>query len=94
LYHSGSADTEITGLSAAWPDPNGNIKKVELRGDQIWQGDDLSPANLSEWKSGSDRGVPAGEYSDLVFTFENDIEWSGYTFEIELQGACTIISNP
>ena len=94
LYHSGSADTEITGLSAAWPDANGNIKKVELRGDQIWQGDDPSPANLSEWKSGSDRGVPAGGYSDLVFFFENVIEWSGYTFEIELQGECTIISNP
>ena len=68
-----------------WPFPNGDLEKVKLEPDTIWdEGAPPPKAWLTALKN--NRSIPPLDSKPLIFFFENDVVPSGYFLEMEISG--------
>lgn len=89
LRNTGSMAYTITRMTLSWPGQNEDLKKIELAGQDIWNGDVESPSTITSWKSGSDRRIQPGADRPLVLFFKDTAAASGYNASITLDGVCS-----
>lgn len=94
LRNSGASPYTITRMTLSWPDQNEDLKKIELDGDEIWDGEAASPQTITNWKPGSDRRIQPGGNRDLELFFERQTAPSGYGVSITLDATCTFSFQP
>ena len=71
-----------------WPGGNDELKKVELSGSELWQGEDNDPPSHLSSLGGS-RQIGSGGSKMMRFYFGDDAGGSGYTLEIEFNNGCS-----
>jgi len=94
INNSGVA-LKIVGLHLDWPPANSRLKKIELSGDEIWNGADNNPPTDIPAEGGWNgpsfrRWVGAGAVKPLVLFFNSDADSSGYWLNLEFDNGCTI----
>ena len=88
-----SYPVKIIFIYLSWPElPNGDLKKVKLEPNTIWDdGVSPPPAEVSIDSFIGDTSIPPfGGSKDLVFFFGNDIQPWGYLMEMEFDNGCSI----
>ncbi len=95
LINTGLGDLTIAQITLAWPAVNGDLQKIHLGGDEIF---DKSRAPSSTVVDGSWRGGPSkrrlgpGESQDLRLEFEHDAlaDEAGYDITVEFAEGCGV----
>ncbi len=80
LGNQGLAPASVDSVSVVWEDENGNLKKVQLDGDTIYDVQETPPTSAlidSGWHADAERReIPAGETLELELEFAADVIWT------------------
>jgi len=80
---------QISGVYLDWPVSNAKLKKVELGGSEIWNGEDSSPPT-SFACSGSACRINAGSDKVMVSFYDQSAASSGYTLSMSYTNGCEV----
>jgi hypothetical protein len=88
LRNSGSATISVTGVSVGWPRENEALVSVDIDGERLWDGSRTSsPLDLT---LSDPYRLSAGDSVQLIFTFSEPAQGSGYSLAIRLNAVCSI----
>jgi len=80
---------QISSVYLDWPVSNAKLKKVELGGSEIWNGEDSSPPT-SFACSGSACRINAGSDKVMVSFYDQSAASSGYTLSMSYTNGCEV----
>ena len=89
IWNNNPDSIRIDWIHFYWPTPNGELKKVRLEGDTIWD-DGALPPEVTITNFMNDRSISPFSSKGLKFEFENDIDPFGYFVEIYFDNGCYI----
>ena len=89
IWNNNPMPIRINWIHFYWPDPNGELEKIRLGSDTIW--DDGAPSPEA-WITSfmNNRSIPPFSSKGLIFEFQFNIEPWGYFVEIEFDNGCYI----
>lgn len=93
VYNGTDERIRVTRIYIEWPAANGDLKKVELQGSEIWNGEDGPPsANLTDLFGV--RGIAARTGKTMTFFYENNVAPGSYLLRIDFDNGCQVEDAP
>jgi hypothetical protein len=97
LINNGNLRIRVERITIKFPWHNEAIKRIGLDDDLpieniIWEGREFPPSATinSDWASGSELDIPAGQSRLLVFEFADQAASAGYALEVTFHNNCVI----
>ncbi|GMR09184.1 MAG: hypothetical protein BMS9Abin28_0002 [Anaerolineae bacterium] len=89
IFNDNPVTIKIMWIHLNWPDPNGDLIKVRLEPDTIWN-DRAPPPEAWLTSLKNDRSIPPFGSKPLIFFFQNNVQPWGYFLEMEFDNGCFI----
>ena len=94
VFNGGAQAVKITSIYLNWPSSNESLKKIELDGVMVWQGNDKAPpTSISSGWEPSSRTIATGSSKRVTFFFDQNAAPSGYALTITMDNGCAVSVN-